>query len=218
VRYDGRLEATFGPPPTLVGVPAPPIEIYVGGALARWDAVRRPGQPAVDEPGVCGLLPCADDPRIRLLVTDDRAYDVLEAVLPDALAGMIRILAAATRCAELVGGRAAWKSESVEAMVCRDLETVPAIGLFAAVDGEGAVRATSGWGVFGTQASVIFVNTDPDWRGRGIGQAMTAAALRAAGDRGARQASLDATDAGRSIYRRLGFESAGRATRCSRAG
>ena len=33
--------------------------------------------------------------------------------------------------------------------------------LFAAVDGDGTVRATSGCGVFGAQASVFFVNTDP---------------------------------------------------------
>jgi len=82
----------------------------------------------------------------------------------------------------------------------------PAFRLFAAIDGDGAVRATSGWGVFGAQATVIFVNTDPGWRRRGIGQAMTAVALRAARDAGARQACLAASDTGLSIYRRLGFE------------
>jgi len=92
----------------------------------------------------------------------------------------------------------------------------PAIRLFAAVDGEGAVRATSGsgtFGAFGAFAAVIFVDTVPGWRGRGIGQAMTAAALRAAEDCGARQACLNATDAGLSIYRRLGFEAVTRTTR-----
>ncbi len=38
----------------------------------------------------------------------------------------------------------------------------PEMRLFAAVDGEGVVRATSGSGAFGAPASVIFVNTDPD--------------------------------------------------------
>jgi GNAT superfamily N-acetyltransferase len=248
--------------------------MYVGAVLARWEAMRRPGQREVDEPGVSGLLSCADDSRVRLLVTDDRAYDVLTALLPDARAGMIDIFAPAPRCAELVGGYSAWKSESVKAMICRDLRTVPAVALpseltlrpvrrlagdapdgvalehaaaaamladrriddpldafadflrslppavrlFAAVDGGGAVRATSGCGAFGTKASVIFVNTDPDWRGRGIGQAMTAAAMRAARDRGARHARLDASDAGLSIYLRLGFEAAAQMTRFARAG
>ena len=81
--------------------------------------------------------------------------------------------------------------------------------LFAAIDIHGTVRATSGSGVFGQYATVMFVNTHPDWRGRGIGQAMTAQALHAASCAGARQASLDASDAGRSIYLRLGFDNAG---------
>jgi ribosomal protein S18 acetylase RimI-like enzyme len=68
------------------------------------------------------------------------------------------------------------------------------------------VRATCGCDVVGMAASVMFVNTDPAWRGRGIGRAMTAFALRAAKERGARHACLDATAAGVSIYQRLGFE------------
>jgi GNAT superfamily N-acetyltransferase len=249
------------------------IDVYVGAAVARWDVMRRPGQMEVEEPGVRGLLPCTDDPLIRLLVTDDRAYGVLAALLPDAEAGMLNVFAAAARCAGIVNGDSAWKSESVTAMIYRDLRTVPAvplpseltlrsvlrvnddapdgvpledavaaamladptigyppevfadflrslppaIRLFAAVDGDGAVRATSGSGAFGTEASVIFVSTDPDWRGRGIGLGMTAAALRAAKDCGAKQACLDATDVGLSIYLRLGFEAVGRATHFSRA-
>jgi ribosomal protein S18 acetylase RimI-like enzyme len=89
----------------------------------------------------------------------------------------------------------------------------PAFRLFAAVDSDGKVRATSGSGVFDKYATVIFVNTDRDSRGRGIGQAMTAEALRAAQRAGARQASLDASDPGRSIYLRLGFKNAGTLTR-----
>lgn len=82
----------------------------------------------------------------------------------------------------------------------------PAFRLFAAIDGDGAVRATSGWGLFGGQMTVIFVNTHPEWRRRGIGQAMTAAALRAAQGAGARQACLDASDSALPIYHRLEFE------------
>jgi ribosomal protein S18 acetylase RimI-like enzyme len=89
----------------------------------------------------------------------------------------------------------------------------PTFRLFAGVDDDGQVRATSGFGVFGRYATVIFVNTDPGWRGRGIGQAMTAQALGAARHAGARYAALDASDAGRSIYLRLGFQKAGMVTR-----
>jgi ribosomal protein S18 acetylase RimI-like enzyme len=77
--------------------------------------------------------------------------------------------------------------------------------LFAAVDAGGTVQATSGRGVYGEDASVTFVNTDPGWRGRGIGTAMTALALRDARAAGARRACLTATAAGRGIYERLGF-------------
>lgn len=89
----------------------------------------------------------------------------------------------------------------------------PAYGLFAAVDDAGVVRATSGSGAFGTTASVIFVNTDPGWRRRGIALAMTATALRSAQLSGARDAGLDASDAGTELYLRLGFEAATPTTR-----
>lgn len=89
----------------------------------------------------------------------------------------------------------------------------PAFRLLAAVDRDGAVRATSGVGVFGPRAAVVCVNTDPGWRSRGVGTAMTAAALGIARAAGAEQACLDASDAGSSIYRRLGFEAVARTTR-----
>ena len=91
----------------------------------------------------------------------------------------------------------------------------PAFRLLAAVGEDGAVRATSGFGLFGSQTNVIFVNTDPGWQLRGVGRAMTAAALRAAQDAGGRQAYLDASNAGLSIYHRLGFETVARMTQFS---
>jgi ribosomal protein S18 acetylase RimI-like enzyme len=73
----------------------------------------------------------------------------------------------------------------------------PSTRLFCAVDSEDVVRATSGFSTYGAEASVLFVNTDADWRRRGIARTMTATALRAALGLGARRASLDSSDAGR---------------------
>jgi ribosomal protein S18 acetylase RimI-like enzyme len=249
------------------------VEVYVAAFLARCDAAQRPGQAKVDELDVHGLGPSSDNRRIRLLVTEDRGYDVLSGLLEKARAGLVDVFATAARCARLINGDPAWRTETVTAMICRELQAVPAVSLpgdlslrpvrrliedapdgvpledavaaatladprindpravtdflrslpaamrfFAAVDGDGVVRATAGSGAFGTYASVIFVNTDPTWRGRGVGRAMTAAALRAAVQSGARHAGLDATEAGLGIYQRLGFEVVAPTTRFSRSG
>jgi ribosomal protein S18 acetylase RimI-like enzyme len=87
------------------------------------------------------------------------------------------------------------------------LRSIPNARMLAATDGSGRVRATSASATFGSTAAVYFVNTDPAWRGRGVGTTMTAAALRAAADGGAKDAILDASALGQSIYRRLGFAS-----------
>jgi ribosomal protein S18 acetylase RimI-like enzyme len=87
------------------------------------------------------------------------------------------------------------------------------VRLFAAVDENGVARATSACHVFGEYAQVFFVNTEPAWRRRGIGQAMTLEAVRAAASAGARRAFLHATEDGASLYKRLGFEAVGLVTR-----
>jgi ribosomal protein S18 acetylase RimI-like enzyme len=89
------------------------------------------------------------------------------------------------------------------------------VRLLAAVDDSEVVRATSACHVFGEYAQVFFVNTEPAWRRRGIGQAMTLEALRAAAFLGVRRAFLHATDDGASMYERLGFEAVGLLTRYS---
>jgi GNAT superfamily N-acetyltransferase len=250
-------------------VPSTPIDVYVASFVARCELMRCPDRAELDVPGVRGLLASSEDPRIRLLVTDDRAYDALAALVPDARAGMVRVFGGAPRCAEVLRRETAWEPGRVTAMICRDLEAVPAfplpseltlravrrldgdppdgvsleeavtvargadprtseppealadflrslpsaVQLFAAIDDTGTVRATSGSGAFGADATVLFVNTEPGWRRRGIGRAMTAAALRAARLSGARRACLDSSEAGATIYVQLGFEIAGRMTR-----
>ncbi len=245
------------------------IDTYVAAFRARCDFRRRPGRPELEAPGVLGLLAGRDDPLARLLVTDDGAYELLAALLPEVRAGMIGVVHTATRCLRLLTSASAWTANTVTAMVSRDLGDIPVaplpkeltlrpvrrlagdeadgvpledavaaaisadphiedepgafadylrslpptFRLFAAVERSNAVRATSGSGVFGSYANVIFVNTDHEWRRRGIGRAMTGAALRAARESGATRACLDATAEGRAIYARLGFEAAAELTR-----
>lgn len=69
----------------------------------------------------------------------------------------------------------------------------------------------------GPDAYVFFVNTVPGWQRRGVGLAMTAAALRSAVTAGAARACLDASGAGVPLYRRLGFTAASPLTQFSRA-
>jgi GNAT superfamily N-acetyltransferase len=237
------------------------IDFYVAASVARWREGRRPDQREVNQPGLHGLLACDEDPRVRLLVTDDQAYAGLVELCAEARAGMINVFTAAVRCAELLDGDPGWRSSPSTAMICRDLTTVlrlplpdtlrlravrrvaedPPDGvaledavaavvvanpeedaealtvflrsltrttqLFAAVDADGIVRATSGWQLSGRHVRVLLVDTDPAWRGRGIAKAMTSAALHAAQRQGAHEATLDASAAGRSIYQQLGFES-----------
>ena len=77
--------------------------------------------------------------------------------------------------------------------------------LFAAVDENGVVRATAACHVFGEYAQLFFVNTEPAWRRRGIGQAITVGVLREAASLGARNAILHATELGASVYKRVGL-------------
>jgi ribosomal protein S18 acetylase RimI-like enzyme len=60
--------------------------------------------------------------------------------------------------------------------------------LFASVADAGVARATSGFELVGEFARIFFVNTEPTWRRRGIGRAMTLEALRSAASSGARRA------------------------------
>ena len=72
-----------------------------------------------------GLLSGRDDPLARLLVTDDRAYDLLAALLPEVRAGMIGVVHTATRCLRLLTSASAWTGNTVTAMVSRDLGDIP---------------------------------------------------------------------------------------------
>ena len=58
----------------------------------------------------------------------------------------------------------------------------------------------------GSAAGIYNVATVAAVRGRGIGAAMTAFAVRAGADRGMQVATLQASTMGRPVYERMGFE------------
>jgi ribosomal protein S18 acetylase RimI-like enzyme len=165
----------------------------------------------------------ADRPAIAMVLHD------IQAVSPNAgLPGGLVLQPVNRRASEMPNGVALDDAVAVAiasdpgiaepaSALARFLAGVPSsVRLLAAVDCAGVARATSGCEVFGEYARIFFVNTEPGWRRRGIGCAMTAEALRAAAVSGARRAFLHATNDGAAVYTRLGFEVAGRVTRYSR--
>jgi predicted N-acetyltransferase YhbS len=73
-------------------------------------------------------------------------------------------------------------------------------------DADGAIVGTGVVSLHGPVAWIGTIWVDPAFRGRGIGLALTAATIETAQDAGCRTLVLVATDAGRPMYERLGFE------------
>jgi GNAT superfamily N-acetyltransferase len=242
------------------------VEEYLAGFRDRVHSMQHPGQEVLDAPGILGLIGrSAEALDGRVLVTDDRAREVLARREPDLRARVVYVFDDAEASYDLMSRVGGYRRTPCTAMVCTDLAVIPDLALpaglvprpvgagtaavplaaaaaaalrsdpdmapttdpdsfvdylrsiphatyLAAVDDASVVRATAASATWGPTAGVFFVNTDPAWRGRGVGTAMTAAALRAAAALGASRACLDASELGLSIYRRLGFESAGRIT------
>ncbi|MBR4503102.1 MAG: GNAT family N-acetyltransferase [Clostridia bacterium] len=61
----------------------------------------------------------------------------------------------------------------------------------------------------GQRARLMNVYTDGTWRRKGIAYHMVSLLIRRAWERGATEISLDATEAGRKLYRKLGFTDSG---------
>lgn len=81
----------------------------------------------------------------------------------------------------------------------------PEIGLYLGWVGDEPV-CTSALFTSGPIAGIYWVGTVPSHRGRGLGEAITWAAVDAGRRRGCRLASLQASQVGRSVYERMGFE------------
>lgn len=247
-----------------------PLEDYVDASRRRFATVAASGMELVDAPGVIGVRPAAPGPvHGRLLVTDDRAADLVREELPRLRMSPLAVVEGAPACEQLVREAPGWVAQDGTAMVRGHLDdldvplppglalvpvrrrpeddpagvpleaavevclaadpeeaaltsvarlssylrSLPGARLFAAVDDSGTVRATAGSAASDGDCGVFFVSTEQSWRGRGVGTAMTAAALRDARDHGARRACLDGSPAGRPIYARLGFDAVARITR-----
>jgi predicted N-acetyltransferase YhbS len=83
----------------------------------------------------------------------------------------------------------------------RDPQTQPFVA-----DDDGTVVGTGLVTVNGPAAWIGTVWVDPAWRRRGVGLALTQAAIEAGEAAGGRTLLLVATEAGRPLYERLGFE------------
>ncbi|WP_431949073.1 GNAT family N-acetyltransferase [Actinacidiphila sp. bgisy167] len=135
----------------------------------------------------------------------DRAPDPL-----DALPGL-RVEEAATpdRLAELVAtyrtsmGIAPEVEPGIVRFEARRADNADVVRLAAVLDGEvvGTTVVITAHGV----AGIFLVHVAEAHRRRGIGAALTAAALRVGQDRGTRLAALLASPAGEPLYRRFGF-------------
>ncbi|MET8357009.1 GNAT family N-acetyltransferase [Micromonospora sp. NPDC005171] len=74
---------------------------------------------------------------------------------------------------------------------------------------DGRIVATAVAWVSHGLVTLYFVGTQPEQRRRGIGAAMTRAALELAGERGVRTAALTSSAVGESVYHGLGFRPVG---------
>lgn len=194
-----RLASLVGDPQRVL-ITVLPAAVQVGkflGGERRWSAKR------------LTAMVCDDLARIPPLTLPAGLAVAEIAIGPGSRRDRVDLVAATTVAA---GADPAAAGVS-PAQLAADLRAMrPAPGLFAAVDVGGAVQATGGFRVSASDAGIFFVNTQRGWRRRGVGRAMTATALHRARRQGAVRACLDASDAGVSIYRSLGFTTAGTVT------
>jgi len=110
----------------MADMPPSGFEFYRGSFARRTAATMNADLTTVDQPGVCGIYGTAEHPGGRVLITDDRAAPLVEAMMPNLYPRVVNVFHEAVRCTDLVRQSARWQSgEPATAMVCRDLSRVP---------------------------------------------------------------------------------------------
>lgn len=187
--------------PELVAVAEPALDVLPLVIDAGWSACS--AYTAMVAPDLRGVpaLPVPEPYKVQPVALDDAddAVTLEEALLVDVMYG---------------GSAAATTVRDLPAEA-EHLRRLPGIHLFAAVDPHGLCVATAGTRVVGTTAVLAAVATIPVARRRGLAQALSSAALRAAAAAGASEAFLDAAT-GTDFYRRLGFSGLGVVMHCRR--
>lgn len=199
-----------------LGVLSTVLPMVSGGTVRVHDAARRCADlirrertwtPSAATAMVCQDLRVVPEPSLPAGLT----VQPVRRVLQDPVGGVpLKVAVAAA-------ARATSASDASSDALTLYLKSLPGDPLlFAALDQDGIVRGTSGSRTFGTYAYAFFINTDPGWRRRGVGLAMTASALRSSSREGATRACLDASDSGAALYGRLGFTAVAQITQFSR--
>lgn len=76
--------------------------LYRESFARRTAAMVRPEWTMLDHPGICGVYGPAENRGGRVLITDDRAAPVLEALLPNFHPQVVNVFSAARRCREMI--------------------------------------------------------------------------------------------------------------------
>lgn len=107
------------------GMASSGVLLYRGSFARRTAAMVTADLTTVDRPGICGIYGTVEHPGGRVLITDDRAAPLIEALMPNLYPRGVNVFREAVRCTDLVRQADRWHDEPATSMVCRDLSSVP---------------------------------------------------------------------------------------------
>jgi len=199
-----------GPAPTAVDMDAALAELQDFPTLTAWIPATGDSRAAVEAHlAARGFVPDAEYPAMRAaldalpepVVPSDATVSL--AVGPAELAGVVEVLCAGFGIPDdlrpFMTGIVDGFGRTPDG---------PQRQFLVAVDGRPVATALGGR--CGETLGVYNVATIPDFRGRGLGRLVTLAAMRDGAAHGARSAVLESSEAGYSVYERLGFREVGR--------